>query len=178
MHLLPWWKYSEDQKQGSKCPAFFNSSRYFAKRNLDIITEFTSSSHIVSENGQKLKSGDEIFWEDEDQAGETVQFNRSPRYRRLSRGKHKVESGLVICTPHNIREVKNTPFRSGKVIVLNNPMKVIAGELIGYPGIYNEENMIHFEIFMESLTPFWGNPSNRNVPDPDIKPPTEVNLYD
>lgn len=172
-HLLPWNLFSDKQKQ--QPPPFFNATRFFVVADRLNVRgpECTKKEFDLDKHApiRQLNRGDEIFLEDGEEGYNRPQTKNRYAYRKLEGKEEYVVKNFVEME-------KNMPMRfatkdKNEVIVLEPPMEIKAGTVIGYPGKYNEPDMIHFEIFMEDVG-FMENPDNLEMEDPEKK---EKNLH-
>lgn len=165
-HLLPWDLYSDKQKRHP--PPFFNTSRFYVRKNTLNVRgpECTEKDFDLDQHAaiRQLKMDDEIFLQDGEEGYNRHQTKNNFAYMKLEGKEEYVVRNFVEMQ-------KNTPLKfttaeKNEVVVLNPPMEVKAGTVIGYPGKYETDNMIHFEIFMEDVG-FIENPDGLEMDDPE-----------
>jgi len=93
-----------------------------------------------------------------------IRTNYQVRYRRVmgyrEKGKTEIinKPGFVNFTENNIKVENEVRIEKNKVVVLDDPIHVEAGNILGFPGVYRPERerlsnryFFHLEIFMEKI---------------------------
>lgn len=172
MHLLPWKLYGKKEKE--KKPPFFKTTRYYAEREMNIRDISCKNTNFDPRKAEKLgiiKKNEEIFFENDEDPDKKMRWDGTYKYRHLDPKKHGYEAGYIHVPHGNYRKETNTPMKfavgdKNNIVIPDPPMPVKCGEVIGYPGKHDQDNMIHFEIFMDDVS-FMDNPDSLKKDDPD-----------